>query len=90
MSHTSQGVVVNTDLLYNVSPDMRPLGRLNGQDLPPGTILVQRIQMGSRSNTGRTLTYAFPLELSDILSKILLNIPFASTLFNIIPVENKN
>ena len=65
MSHTSQGVVVNTDLLYNVSPDMRPLGRLNGQDLPPGTILVQRIQMGSRSNTGRTLTYAFPLELSD-------------------------
>ena len=32
----------------------------------------------------------FPLELSDILSKILLNIPFASTLFNIIPVENKN
>ena len=62
MSHTSQGVVVNTDLLYNVTPDMRPLGRLNGQDLPPGTILVQRIQMGSRSNTGRTLTYAFPLE----------------------------
>jgi hypothetical protein len=41
------------------------LGRLNGQDLPPGTILVQRIQMGSKSNTGRTLTYAFPLELSD-------------------------
>ena len=65
MSHTSQGVVVNTAPLYNVTPDTRPLGKLNGVDLPPGAILVQRIQAGSKSNIGRALTYAFPLELSD-------------------------
>jgi hypothetical protein len=61
----TQGVVVNTTPLYTVSPDLRALGKLNGQNFPPGTIVVQKMQKGPKSNLGASLTYAFPLELSD-------------------------
>lgn len=67
----AQGVVVNTTPLYNISPDLRPIGKLNGQNFPPGTIVVRRAQKGSKSNTGASLTYAFPLELSDYATPLV-------------------
>jgi hypothetical protein len=70
-SYMTQGVVVNTTPLYNISPDLRPLGKLNGQDFPPGTIVVQKMQKGPKSTLGASLTYAFPLELSDYATPLL-------------------
>lgn len=67
----TQGVVVNTTPLYNVSPDLRPLGKLNGQNFPPGTIVVQKMQRGTKSTLGASLTYAFPLELADYATPLL-------------------